>query len=163
VSLYEPLFAALAQVRYVLVGGLAVVIHGHARLTADVDLIIDLDPAEALKAMQALESLGLRPRAPVQAADFADPDLRRTWIEDKGMRVFSLWDPSNPLREVDVFVEHLIPFDELFARAEIVAIGKTVARVASIADLIELKRAASRPEDLSDIEALLALAARRAR
>src|SRR5439155_1529323 len=41
VSLFEPLFEALntAEVRYVVVGGFAVVLHGHARLTADIDLI----------------------------------------------------------------------------------------------------------------------------
>lgn len=41
--LFEPLFAALEEgdVRYVVVGGLATVLHGHARLTADVDLVID--------------------------------------------------------------------------------------------------------------------------
>jgi hypothetical protein len=162
VSLYEPLFAALCEVRYVVVGGLAVVLHGHARLTADVDLIVDLEPGEARKAMLALEALGLRPRAPVRAVDFADPDVRRSWIEDKGMRVFSLWDPHDPLREVDVFVEHPIAFEELHARAEVVRIGATRVRIASIADLIRLKRVASRPEDLADIEALEALQAGRA-
>jgi hypothetical protein len=42
--LFRPVFEALdaARVRYVVVGGLAVVLHGHARLTADLDLMIDL-------------------------------------------------------------------------------------------------------------------------
>ena len=46
VSLFEPIFEALnrAQVRYVVVGGFATVLHGHARLTADIDLVIDLSP-----------------------------------------------------------------------------------------------------------------------
>jgi hypothetical protein len=161
VSLYEPLFAALSETRYVVVGGLAVVLHGHARLTADVDLIVDLEPVEAEKAMRALESLGLRPRAPVRAVEFADPVVRGRWIAEKGMRVFSLWDPGNPLREVDVFVEHPILFDELFGRAQMVPVGATSIRIASIPDLILLKRAASRPEDLADIEALQALLARK--
>ena len=40
-ALFEPLFAALnaGEVRYVVVGGVATVLHGHARLTADVDLV----------------------------------------------------------------------------------------------------------------------------
>jgi hypothetical protein len=115
VSLYEPLFAALAGVRYVVVGGLAVVLHGHARLTADVDIVVDLSPDEAAKAIRALESLGLRPRSPVRAAEFADAAIRRSWIEQEGMRVFSMWDPSNPLREVDLFADHPLPFEELYA------------------------------------------------
>ena len=42
-SLFEPIFAALENgtVRYVVVGGMATVLHGYARLTADVDIIVD--------------------------------------------------------------------------------------------------------------------------
>jgi hypothetical protein len=43
-AVFEPLFKALndAEVRYLVVGGLAVVLHGHPRLTANVDLVVDL-------------------------------------------------------------------------------------------------------------------------
>lgn len=163
VGIFEPVFEALnaAEARYVVVGGLATVLHGHARLTADVDLVVDLDPPAARAAMQALTVLGLRPRAPVRAVDFADPDQRRTWVEDKGMQVFSLWSPADPLLEVDVFVTHPIPFDGLWARSRLVRLGGVEARIASIPDLITLKRLAGRPEDLQDIEALEAIAAER--
>ena len=55
-ELLEPIFDALnrADVRYVVVGGLATVLHGYARLTADVDLIVDLVPAEARKTIAAI-------------------------------------------------------------------------------------------------------------
>jgi hypothetical protein len=58
VSLFEPLFDALnaASVRYVVVGGLATVLHGHARLTADIDLVVDLAPDEARKAVETVIS-----------------------------------------------------------------------------------------------------------
>ena len=68
------------------------------------------------------------------------------------MRVFSMWDPANPMREVDLFVEHPIDFDELWNRSEIINLSHTVARIASIPDLIRLKRLAGRPQDLADIE-----------
>jgi hypothetical protein len=165
VSLFDPILAALndAGARYVVVGGVATVLHGFARLTADIDLVIDLDTAEALKALSALAGIGLRPRAPVKMEAFADESQRRSWIDDKGMRVFSLWDPATPMREVDLFVEHPIPFSELWARSEVVALGTTNARIASIADLIALKRLANRPSDLQDIEALTAIAERRSK
>jgi hypothetical protein len=163
VSLFQPLFAALNQggVRYLVVGGLAAVLHGFARLTADVDLIVDLDPLEAKKAINALSSLGLRPRAPVEALAFADSAERETWVRDKGMRVFSMWDPREPMREVDLFVELPIPFAEMFDRSELMHVGETAIRVVCIADLIALKRIAGRPQDLIDIEALEAIVARK--
>jgi len=139
------------------VGGLATVLHGHARLTADIELVVDLEPSEALRAMQALSDLGLRPRAPVQATEFSDPEKRRQWVEDKGMQVFSFRDPGEPLLEVDVFVTHPIPFEELWQRSEEVRAGAVRIRIASIPDLVALKRLAGRPEDLQDIEALEAI------
>lgn len=163
-AIFEPLVEALelSGVRYVIVGGLATVLHGFARLTADVDLIVDLEPAEAHKAIAVLVGLGLRSRAPVDPFAFADPHQRAAWIRDKGMRVFSMYDPGNPMREVDLFVEHPIPFEELWNRAEAVRLSTTTARIAAIPDLIALKRLANRPEDRTDIEALEAISRRRA-
>ena len=54
-SVIEPLFKTLndAGIRYVVVGGLAVVLHGYARMTVDVDLILDLEAGPAMKAIEA--------------------------------------------------------------------------------------------------------------
>lgn len=136
------------------VGGFATVLHGHARLTADIDLVVDLAPDEARKAVEALTSLGFRPRAPVDPLAFADPAVRQQWVREKGMRVFSLWNPANPMLEVDLFAAHPVDFEELWNRAEIIKLTQTEVRIASIRDLIRLKRLAGRPQDLADIEAL---------
>lgn len=163
VSVIGAIFRALDDhgVRYVIVGGLATVLHGHARLTADVDLVVDLSDGEAIKAVAALSSLGMVPRAPVEPRDFADPAARRRWIDEKGMRVFSLWDPRAPLREVDLFVESPIAFEDLWARSVEVTLQNRAVRIASIPDLIEMKRLAGRAKDIEDIAALSAIAGRR--
>jgi len=145
----------------VVVGGLAVVFHGHARLTADVDLVIDLSPGEAVKTIAALERLGMVPRAPVAARDFVDPEQRRVWIEEKGMTVFSMRDPRRPLVEIDLFVDPPIPFDDLASRAERRMVGAQLVLVASIVDLIAMKRIAARPKDTQDIVALEAILKRK--
>ena len=73
-SLYLPLFKALNDnnVQYIIVGGLATVLHGYARFTADVDLVINLNQEEAEKAINVISSLGLKPRAPVDPMQFTD-------------------------------------------------------------------------------------------
>lgn len=154
--MFEPIFAALdrAGVRYVTVGGVAVVLHGHARLTADLDLVVDLAPRAAANAIEALTSIGFHPRLPVEADGFADPAVRERWIAQQGMTVFSMWDPDDPLRSVDLFVEQPIDFEELWRRSVVVDIDGTPVRVASIEDLIRLKRIAGRAVDLEDIAAL---------
>lgn len=154
--MFEPIFTALdrAGVRYVTVGGVAVVLHGHARLTADLDLVVDLTPRAAANAIGALTAIGFHPRLPVEADGFADPTVRERWITEKGMTVFSMWDPDDPLRSVDLFVEQPIDFEELWARSVVVDIDGTPVRVASIEDLIRLKRIAGRAVDLEDIAAL---------
>lgn len=158
-ALFEPIFRALnaSGARYVVVGGVATVLHGHARLTADLDLVVDLAPEPAHTVVAALGAIGLRPRAPVPATAFADPASRAAWARDKGMTVFSLWDPSDPMREVDLFLEPPMPFEELWGHSLSMTLEDTTVRVASLDDLIQLKRLAGRPVDLQDVEALEAI------
>jgi len=162
-ALFEPIFRALdtAGVRYVTVGGVAVVLHGYARMTADLDLAVDLAAEPAAAAIEALTAIGFQPRAPVDARDFADASARQRWIEEQGMTVFSMWDPNDPLRSVDLFVANPIDFEDLWANSEVVDLAGTPARIASIPDLIRLKRIAARPLDLDDIQALEGILAER--
>ena len=147
-SVFEPIFQILntARVRYVVVGGLATVLHGYARLTADVDLAVDLAPEEATKLIQALVAKGFRPQVPVLPEEFANPAVREVWLREKHMRAFSLVDPTNPMRVVDLLLKPEVPFEELLARSREVMLNRTKIRIASIDDLIALKRQAGRPK-----------------
>ncbi|HKY33922.1 MAG TPA: hypothetical protein VJV23_15435 [Candidatus Polarisedimenticolia bacterium] len=146
-----------AGVRYLIVGGVAVVLHGYLRTTADLDLVIQLDPPNALRAAAALTALGYRPRAPVALEEFARAEARGAWARDKQMTVFSLWDPATPTFEIDLFVTEPFDFDAVHGRAVRVRLDRTEAMVIALDDLIALKRASGRPRDLEDIEALEAL------
>jgi hypothetical protein len=161
----EQVLAALnsENVRYLVVGGVAVVLYGHLRTTADLDLVVALAPENARRAIAALERLGFRPRAPVPARDFADPEKRARWIAEKGLIVFSLWSERVKGIEVDLFVKEPYSFEEAYARAVHVALDTTTATVASLDDLIALKRAAGRPLDLADVDALRAIASQHGR
>ncbi len=154
--LFEPVFAALLRndVPFVVVGGVAVVLHGHPRLTADLDLVIDLATEHVDRAIVATTELGLRPRLPVDPRGLGDPEVRRGWVEDRNLRVLSFHDPDDPLREVDVFADPPIAFADLRARAAVVTLGELAVPVAAIDDLVAMKRLAGRPQDLADIAAL---------
>jgi len=153
---FEIIFSALAdaQVRYLTVGGVAVVLHGAPRFTADLDLVLDLEPNNLDAALNALAALGYRPRAPVQLLDFADPEKRRDWIANKGLTVFSLWSSRYPATEVDLFVQPPFAFDETFGRAVRADLGITTAIVISKNDLIAMKAAVGRPKDVEDVRVL---------
>lgn len=149
-----------ADVRYLVVGGLAVVAHGYLRLTADLDLVLDLDAGNLKRALAALAGLGYKPRAPVSLDQFANHDKRAEWLRTKGMTVFSLHSPAHPATEVDLFLEP--PFD--FARAYAAAVPFEVApgiagTFVAFDDLVAMKRRAGRPSDLDDVERLLQLRA----
>lgn len=160
-AIFAPVIAALeaASVRYVIVGGVAVVLQGYPRVTMDLDLVVELAPENALRAVNALVATGLRPVVPVEASSFADPAVRRSWVREKGMKVFSLRDPGFPIRQVDIFVEHPIDFDEMWRESVEASVDGTPVRVASIDHLIRMKQRAGRPKDLADIEALRTLLA----
>jgi len=147
-----------AGVRYLVVGGVAVVLHGHPRFTADLDLAIALDAANVQAAFAALGTLGYRPRVPVTAELFADRAERDRLVSEKGMTVLSFASPALAMTEVDVFAAPPFDFDEAHARAEQVALGEVSVRVASIADVIEMKRRVGRPKDLEDVAILEQLA-----
>jgi predicted nucleotidyltransferase len=154
-------YLASANVRFVVVGGVAVVIHGYARLTVDLDLVIDLETENTRRAIEALTARGLRPLLPVAATDFANVDTREAWVTTRNLQVFTMRDPRNPLLTVDLFAREPIPFNELWSRASTVQLGGRDIRVASLDDLISMKRAASRQQDLIDLEKLEAIAKER--
>jgi hypothetical protein len=144
--------------RYLVVGGLAVVAHGYVRFTADVDIVLDLDDAAAGSALDALASLGYRPRAPVTLREFLDAGQRRRWTLEKGLTVFSLFSPDHAATEIDLFVDRPFDFDAVHARATSLELAPGVrATFIGLRDLIEMKRSAGRPQDLHDAERLEAL------
>lgn len=144
-----------AGVRYLVAGGLAVGAHGYLRYTKDADLVIELVPENILAAFTALGRMGYRPVAPLTAAEFADPDTRRGWIRDKGMKVVQLCSDKHREMPIDVFAEYSFDFSSEYERA----LRKTrpdggIVRFVGLQTLMGMKRAAGRPQDLADLDNL---------
>jgi len=156
----EAIVGALdaAGTRYLIVGGLAVAAHGYVRFTADIDIVLDPAPAALRTAIEALRELDYQPRAPVALEEFADPEKRARWMREKGLTVFSLFSDRHPATEIDLFVEPPFDFDSAYERAERIELAPGLqATFVGLADLLDMKRAAGRPQDRQDLEALLAL------
>ncbi len=70
------------------------------------------------------------------------------------MKVFSFFSARHPVNLIDIFIYEPINFQETRSNAVKMKIGKTSIPVASVDDLIRLKKISGRKQDLEDIKAL---------
>lgn len=144
-----------ADVRFIIVGGIAVITHGYGRATRYVDVVIQLTTDSIMRAFQAFASLGYRPRVPVTAQQFSQPEVRTSWITEKGMTVLNFYSDAHAETPIDVFVTEPFDFEKEY-RAALVnesAPGLPV-RIVRLPMLLEMKRLAGRSQDLADIDEL---------
>lgn len=137
-----------AEVRFIVVGGLAVNAWGHLRGTQDVDLVPDPARENLLRLAQVLEALGGR----VEVAEGTlGSSAIRTFLE-AGDRTMV----ATELGHVDVLqgLPQVPGFAELDAEAVDVDLEGTIVRVCSLAALVAMKRASERLRDRDDLEAL---------
>jgi hypothetical protein len=137
-----------AGVDFVVIGGIAVVAHGHIRTTRDLDITYRPDPANLTKLGDTLVTLDARLRGVTEVVPFV-PD-RRTL---RGAELLTLETREGSL-DLLASPPGAPPYTELKRRAERIELEGRLVRIASIADLVAMKRAAGRPRDLEDIEAL---------
>ncbi len=149
----KRIFKALseARVKYMLAGGMAVNLYGIERATADMDIVVLLNEKNLLRFIGMSESLGFKPKIPVKIADITDPEKRRTWISEKGMRVFSLFDPGNPFLLLDVLIEFPFDFNEAYKRRKKIRLDDTTISVVPLDVLIAMKEGTDRPQDRADV------------
>jgi hypothetical protein len=154
---FDVIVAALndAQVRFIIVGGLAVNAHGYLRVTNDIDLVIRLEVQDITAAFAALRAIDYHPSVPITAEQFADPSLREQWRSEKGMQVLKFWSDSHRETPLDVFLYHPFDFDREYERAITgKELGDPPARFASAEALIAMKEVSDRDIDRIDIAKL---------
>jgi predicted nucleotidyltransferase len=138
----------VADVRFVLVGGLAVNAWGHVRGTQDVDVVPDPDRDNLDRLATLLEEMGGR----VETAEgFLTGGAIRTFLA-AGDRTLI----ATEFGHVDVLqgLPQIPAYSALDAGAVTVDLGGSVVRVCGLEALLEMKRSSDRPRDRDDLEAL---------
>ena len=135
-------------VDFVVIGGIAVLAHGHPRATFDLDITTDLARANVARLAAALEELGARARgvdAELLEVDPTDPTqlaggANWTLVTDAG------W--------IDLMVDvpGARPYEQL--RGAAVPVRDGAFLVVGLDDLVRMKQASGRPKDLDDVAAL---------
>ena len=136
------------RIRYALVGGYAVALHGVVRGTVDVDLAIRINKGEFRKTEKALNSIGLKSLLPVTADDVFT--YREEYIRNRNMKAWSFINPDKAGEVVDILITE--------DASDLKTVTKTIAsrkvKVAAIPELIRMKTGTGRPQDDVDIKAL---------
>ena len=141
---------------FVIVGGVAARLYGSTRLTHDVDVVPRLDSISWASLVDEIWALGGRPRIPEKREAIKDLKNIRTWMTEKGMLALT-FRSTDGMAEIDLLVSESDRFETLKNNATRLELEGRKYFVASIPDLIEMKRRAGRPQDLLDIEQLEAI------
>lgn len=149
-SFVEKVCRALTDhgVRYALVGGYAVALHGAVRGTVDIDIVVDWNLESLQGAEQALRDLGLVSRLPVGADDLFN--FRDEYVNNRNLVGWNFYNPDDISQQVDL----VITYDLKGRRRQRVATASGPLFLLTVEDLVNMKRASGRPQDLADVEAL---------
>ncbi len=142
---YKDLLSAFHAhgVRYLIVGGYAVIFHAQPRFTRDIDFFIKADPGNAQATYAALAKFGA-PLQDFRPEDFAEPGSFFRFGQDPHGFDILLDIPG-------------VDFDAAWERRVEGVIDATTGLKAffiSSADLVAAKLASGRPQDLADVDAI---------
>jgi len=129
------------KVDFVIIGATAMPVYGYARATLDIDIFIRPQRWNAERTLESLKAFGY------DMSDISVDDLlrKKLLIRQYGVET-----------DIHPFVEG-ITFEKVWNNKVEAHFGKTQAYFASLDDLIEMKRAAGRPQDLQDLKYLMKL------
>lgn len=138
-----------AGLKYAIVGGMAVNLHGHIRMTADLDIILEMEDNNIAKAIAILKESGFVCKIPVDPMGLADSNTRSDWIKNKNMKALNFYRGTE---EVDLVVDSPVKYEE--ARKIIFAVKDTNYPAVSKEDLVKMKEVTGRYHDKEDIRKL---------
>lgn len=142
-----------ADVRFVLIGGMAAILHGDAGVTLDVDLAPAFDDANLDRLAAALRSLDARIRVE-EVPDGLPFDCSGAFLRNLGSE--AILNLTSCAGDVDVTFKPAGTggFQDLRRDSVLIDLSGTTVRVASLADIIRSKAAADREKDRAAVPRL---------
>ena len=153
---FQSIFKELnkQKIDYLVVGGLAVNLHGVPRMTYDIDIMILLEAKNVRELITKLTNWGYRPKVPINPMELADETKRNSWVQEKGMKAVNFYSDKLPIGEIDIVFDSPISYIELKSRAVMIELEREKIPTVSIHDLIKLKQKSGRKQDIADVEYL---------
>jgi hypothetical protein len=150
----RELFRALAHhdVEYITIGGIAIQAYGGQRLTQDLDVAIAASAENIERLASALLDLDARILGPDGERSSSVPTAPLLASSDQ-WHLITLHGPLDIL----TLPAHLGSFADMRARAHEIPLGEISIPIAHRKDLLKMKRAAGRPQDLADVRLLESL------
>jgi len=135
-------------VRYAIVGGYAVALHGAVRGTMDVDIAINWNLNSLRKAEEAMKEIGLVSRLPVSAREIFQ--FREEYINNRNLVAWNFYNPADASQQVDI----IITYDLKGKGLQRLDTRSGTLQILGLAELIQMKRESGRPQDIEDVKAL---------
>jgi hypothetical protein len=140
------------EVEYVLVGGLAAVLHGSTAMTNDADIVPARDERNVERLSAALRALEAQIRVPDGPPVAFDPHPALL----RSMETLNMTTRCGDL-DLTFHPAALDDYDELRANSEEFELAGCPVHVAALADIIRSKEATDRPKDRATLPILRAL------
>lgn len=130
------------EVRYILIGGFSVILHGHSRTTGDMDIWVDRTSDNYIKIKSAFLEFGM----PV--FDMTEENF----LHHQNWDVFTFGLPPSAI-DVMIKVKGL-DFEACFQNSQMFEEDGLRIRTIHLNDLKTAKKASARPKDLDDLQNL---------
>jgi hypothetical protein len=129
-----------SEVKYLIVGGYAVGIHGHPRFTGDMDIWIEVSDENAERVVSAVQLFG-----------FASLGLKKEDFLLEG----NLIQIGQPLLRIDLLTQiDGVAFDDCYSRRKTLNVAGLKFELIGYQDLLKIKESSNRPKDRQDVESL---------
>lgn len=153
---YLEIFKKFNEIKldYIIVGGLAVNLHGVPRMTYDIDIMIKLTKENMKKIINQLKRWGYRLKIPLYEKDLFKFNKLKKLMKKKNLKAISFYHENMPIAEIDLVIHSPFPYQRLKKNAVFFDIYGEKIPVINIHDLIYIKSRSKRKQDIADVESL---------